>query len=85
RCCVVSFSLDLARLGELLVKVNGLASGAVGSVLVKGPNGFDRTIGQTTLFSALPGGYYTVEAGDVAYGGKIYRAVVTGSPARETP
>ncbi|MCX7946818.1 MAG: hypothetical protein N2557_07635 [Hydrogenophilus sp.] len=79
----VSYTLDPSTApGDLLVKVNGLPSGAVGSVRVKGPNGFDRTIGQTTLFSALPAGYYTVEAGDVAYGGKTYRAVVTGSPAR---
>jgi len=79
----VSYTLDLSTApGDLLVKVNGLPSGAVGSVRIKGPNGFDRTIGQTTLFSALPAGYYTVEAGDVAYGGKTYRAVVTGSPAR---
>ncbi len=79
----VSYTLDPSTApGDLLVKVNGLPSGAVGSVRVKGPNGFDRTIGQTTLFSALPAGYYTVEAEDVAYGGKTYRAVVTGSPAR---
>lgn len=79
----VSYTLDPSTApGDLLVKVNGLPSGAVGSVWVKGPNGFDWTIGQTTLFSALPAGYYTVEAGDVAYGGKTYRAVVTGSPAR---
>lgn len=79
----VSYTLDPSTApGDLLVKVNGLPSGAAGSVRVKGPNGFDRTIGQTTLFSAFPAGYYTVEAGDVAYGGKTYRAVVTGSPAR---
>lgn len=79
----VSYTLDLSTApGDLLVKVSGLPFGAVGSVRVRGPNGFDRTIGETTLFSALPAEYYTVEAGDVVYGGKTYRAVVTGSPAR---
>jgi len=79
----VFYSLDPATApGDLLVRVGGLPSGAMGSVRVRGPGGFDRTIGSTTLFSSLPAGYYTVEAGDVVYSGKTYRAVVTGSPVR---
>jgi hypothetical protein len=79
----VSYQLDSATApGDLLVDVNGLPSGALGSVRVQGPGGFDRSITQTTLFSSLPAGYYTVSAGDVVYSGKTYRATVSGSPVR---
>jgi len=79
----VSYQLDPATApGDLLVDVNGLPSGALGSVRVQGPGGFDRSITQTTLFSSLPAGYYTVSAGDVVYSGRTYRATVSGSPVR---
>jgi hypothetical protein len=79
----VSYQLDPATApGDLLVEVNGLPSGALGSVRVQGPGGFDRSITQTTLFSSLPAGYYTVSAGDVVYSGRTYRATVSGSPVR---
>jgi len=79
----VSYQLDPATApGDLLVDVNGLPSGALGSVRVQGPGGFDRSITQTTLLSSLPAGYYTVSAGDVVYSGRTYRATVSGSPVR---
>jgi hypothetical protein len=79
----VSYQLDSATTpGDLLVDVNGLPSGALGSVRVQGPGGFDRSITRTTLFSSLPAGYYTVSAGDVVYSGRTYRATVSGSPVR---
>jgi hypothetical protein len=79
----VNYQLDPATApGDLLVDVNGLPSGALGSVRVQGPGGFDRSITQTTLFSSLPAGYYTVSAGDVVYSGRTYRATVSGSPVR---
>jgi len=79
----VSYQLDLATApGDLLVEVNGLPSGALASVRVQGPGGFDRSITQTTLLSSLPAGYYTVSAGDVVYSGRTYRATVSGSPVR---
>jgi hypothetical protein len=79
----VSYQLDPATApGDLLVEVNGLPSGALGSVRVQGPGGFDRSITQTTLLSSLPAGYYTVSAGDVVYSGRTYRATVSGSPVR---
>jgi len=79
----VSYQLDPATApGDLLVEVNGLPSGALASVRVQGPGGFDRSITQTTLFSSLPAGYYTVSAGDVVYSGRTYRATVSGSPVR---
>jgi hypothetical protein len=79
----VSYQLDPASApGDLLVDVNGLPSGALGSVRVQGPGGFDRSITQTTLLSSLPAGYYTVSAGDVVYSGRTYRATVSGSPVR---
>ena len=79
----VNYQLDPATApGDLLVEVNGLPSGALGSVRVQGPGGFDRSITQTTLLSSLPAGYYTVSAGDVVYSGRTYRATVSGSPVR---
>jgi hypothetical protein len=79
----VSYQLDPATApGDLLVEVSGLPSGALASVRVQGPGGFDRSITQTTLFSSLPAGYYTVSAGDVVYSGRTYRATVSGSPVR---
>jgi hypothetical protein len=79
----VNYQLDPATApGDLLVDVNGLPPGALGSVRVQGPGGFDRSITQTTLFSSLPAGYYTVSAGDVVYSGRTYRATVSGSPVR---
>jgi len=79
----VNYQLDPATApGDLLVEVNGLPSGALGNVRVQGPGGFDRSITQTTLFSSLPAGYYTVSAGDVVYSGRTYRATVSGSPVR---
>ena len=79
----VSYQLDPATApGDLLVEVNGLPSGALGSVRVQGPGGFYRSITQTTLLSSLPAGYYTVSAGDVVYSGRTYRATVSGSPVR---
>ncbi len=79
----VNYQLDPATApGDLLVEVGGLPSGALASVRVQGPGGFDRSITQTTLLSSLPAGYYTVSAGDVVYSGRTYRATVSGSPVR---
>ena len=80
---LVEYTLDPSTApGDLVVQVSGSPSGVPAMVRVQGPDGFDQTVQGTTVFTRLPAGYYTITAQDVIHGSRVYRASVTGSPAR---
>jgi sugar lactone lactonase YvrE len=69
--------------------VNASGDGALGSVVVSGPNGYTSTITATKTLTALVPGVYTVVADsstapDSVVGTVIDTGVVTGSPATVT-
>jgi hypothetical protein len=76
----VIYSASSPTLGNLLVNINGLPSGADAAITVTGPNGYNQSITATQTLTSLTPGTYTIAAQDVvAPGGTPY----TASPATQ--
>jgi hypothetical protein len=77
--------------GQLAVGIAGLPSGVHANVLVTGPNGYSRTLTNSTTLSLLSG-TYTIAAGTLTSGGVTYlpsppnqqRTVTSGGHASAT-
>ena len=67
--------------GALAITVDQLPAGLVGSVLVRGPDGYSAHLSSTTVLKVAPG-TYAVRAQPVGDGTSTYYPTVTGSPAQ---
>jgi photosystem II stability/assembly factor-like uncharacterized protein len=73
--------------GSLAVTVSGPSSGATATVTVSGPNGYSRTLTQTTTLTGLAAGTYSIVAPTLpgASGSQqVFVPKVTGNPATVT-
>jgi hypothetical protein len=61
------------RAAALIVRVEGVPSGAEGMVRVTGPNFYERTISTTTTLEGLAPGAYTISASEVVQPSAIWR------------
>ncbi|MBL0937318.1 MAG: hypothetical protein IBJ03_00375 [Gemmatimonadaceae bacterium] len=74
--------------GALRITINGLPSGAAGSVRIVGPGGVARTATNTVTFGDLPPGEYLVTTDSVNTGGTGWRGsnpIVVQVPASLSP
>ena len=62
----------LIATGRLLVKANGLPSGAIPTFQVTGPDGFSRTAVVDQVLTGLAPGMYTIGSPNVTVGGTTY-------------
>lgn len=59
--------------GTLVLSVTGLPAGTPANVSVSGPDGFQRSVDQSTTLSNLAAGTYTVTGGNVLNGSAVYK------------
>ncbi|MEO7520626.1 MAG: hypothetical protein ABIW79_02300, partial [Gemmatimonas sp.] len=61
------------RAAALVVRIDGMPSGAEGMVRVSGPNFFERTLSGTTTLEGLTPGTYTISASEIVQPSAVYR------------
>ncbi|AMW04167.1 M66 family metalloprotease [Gemmatimonas phototrophica] len=71
-----------SQTGSIVLTLAGLPAGAVGDVLVTGPNSYSQVVAQSTTLAALPTGTYTVVARTIrttlgSYSGAVSAGTIT--------